>query len=275
MEVKEQLRDLGRLLSLKKDISKTTLKISFQIILIATVVRSYIPFSYYVTRKLVIGLPTKRGRIMRIRNNLMNDIYICDFVHIYKFNKTPKPIPLGKQSSFKNLVKPTAKQTTKQIKRDIRKSSSKKRSNNIKIKLKSCHESLQVSATRVSRDFEIDPQNNIYYILESGFFKESLYILKKTNKVMHGRLDYKKTKRLLSFDLGDGNRVFCVNPFYLYDSKNNKFKEYNKLGKVIDKKIKVSKILMNALKYDKNSKEMIEKAINDKNKDLIVAFSVN
>eukprot|EP00485_Elphidium_margaritaceum_P010080 CAMPEP_0202691564 /NCGR_PEP_ID=MMETSP1385-20130828/6246_1 /ASSEMBLY_ACC=CAM_ASM_000861 /TAXON_ID=933848 /ORGANISM="Elphidium margaritaceum" /LENGTH=318 /DNA_ID=CAMNT_0049346991 /DNA_START=148 /DNA_END=1104 /DNA_ORIENTATION=+ len=87
-----------------------------------------------------------------------------------------------------------------------------------------------VAATKIDENFQLDPDDNIFYLLSVGFFKEALFLIRNNNneakmgqKSGGGGGGYSKPKRLHTFSSGEGNRVVSANAYKHASIKKNKY----------------------------------------------------
>ena len=246
LTVSKELKILADLLCKPLQLTEKSDKHSAPLYLyeLTKIIRLYVPMLYYCDSKLMSG--TSTAHIMRIQLSHKDELFVTDFKNIYKMTpiKTSK-----KKKAKKEDKKPTSKPKPKQ------KSTSKSNDNNdddtnnktiykpklskieskklvhrtiSKKKLSPFFKCTVVAATKIDENFQLDPENNIFYTMGVGFFKEAIFVLRYNNKDKQSKskkkeTEYLKPRRVHTFGSGEGNRILSVNPSKLYKEKKNKY----------------------------------------------------
>ena len=171
----------------------------------AKIIRSYAPMLYFCGDKVIVGTAT--NHIMRITSSPQSGrLFVTDFRTIYGMKRIAR-------SSSRKLANQSDSESVYGSKR--RKSASP------------FFECTELSTVRVSSSLEVDAEDNVFYILGVGMFKEALFVLRRNPKALGSASkqppsEYLKVRRVHTFRSGDGvNRILSVNP-NLNHSENGK-----------------------------------------------------
>eukprot|EP01084_Bolivina_argentea_P141042 247879_1 len=126
----------------------------------------------------------------------------------------------------KKKQKKTKKSQDNIYKRKLSKTESKKLLHRTisKKKLSPFFKCAVVAATKIDENFQIDADNNIFYTLGVGFFKEAIFVLRvKPNNDNKKENEYLKPRRIHTFGSGEGNRILSINTSRFYKEKKHKY----------------------------------------------------
>eukprot|EP01084_Bolivina_argentea_P090094 162395_1 len=222
--VTDQLRILADLLCRPLQLTEKALDHSAPLYLyeLTKIIRLYAPMLYYCDKKLITG--TSTDHIMRIQLSPNNELFVTDFKNIYRMEQisSPKKRKKKKKKKSNNPDKDIYQQ--KVSKRDSKKMQHRTIP---KKKLSPFFKCSVVAATKIDENFQIDPDDNIFYVLGVGFFKEAIFVLRRKQQSSNPNdakeSAYSKPRRVHTFGSGEGNRIVSVNPLKYHKTKKQKY----------------------------------------------------
>ena len=129
------------------------------------IIRQYAPTLYFCDQKLITG--TSTDHIMRIQLSADNESFVTDFKNIYKMNQINYSKPKKKQKTQKKTNKNDIIYKPKISKIESKKLIHRTRA---KKKLSPFFKCSVVAATKIDENFQIGPENNIFYVCTSTSF---------------------------------------------------------------------------------------------------------